>query len=134
MCHRELPNHRVLVCYRDPPRLIESPLARFLRPAHYNVYSFRNIFARYFACSARFRLFILQANETIEPRDRDPSRSRRIIADAPSYLARKSISLSLDRYSYPHNTLMSLSNVFQIFQIRSRYTNLDEKKMRMFLV
>lgn len=121
MCHRELPNHRVLVCYRDPPRLIESPLARFLRPAHYNVYSFRNIFAKYFACSARFRLFILQANETIEPRDRDPPRSRRIIADAPSYLARKSIPLSLDRYSYPlsclrtYNTLMPLSNVFSNF-------------------
>ena len=35
----------------------------FCAPAHYNVYSFRNITRpRYFACSARFRLFVLQAN------------------------------------------------------------------------
>lgn len=33
-------------------------------PFRYNVYSFRNVIPRYFACSARFRLFVLQAGKT----------------------------------------------------------------------
>lgn len=43
-----------------------SPVVRFLCRSSlcYNVYSFRNIILRYFACSARFRLFVLQARKT----------------------------------------------------------------------
>lgn len=48
---------------------IPASAARFLcrarpRPLRYNVYSFRNVIPRYFACSARFRLFVLQAGKT----------------------------------------------------------------------
>jgi len=45
---------------------IPSSVVRFLCRARlrYNVYSFRNVIPKYFACSARFRLFVLQATKT----------------------------------------------------------------------
>lgn len=72
-----MPYYRVIESRRVHKTIEVVLLARFLCPAHYNVYSFRNIFARYFACSTRFRLFVLQettqdnrSRSIAEPRNR----------------------------------------------------------------
>lgn len=75
-----MPYYRVIESRRVHKTIEVVLLARFLCSAHYNIYSFRNIFATYFACSTRFRLFVLQettrhnrSRSIAEPRNRHRS-------------------------------------------------------------